>query len=74
MLVLTRFLNILLPFAVALSAIGVLATPARIEARDSLENRWNVIYKQVGKNGVQQLCQAILPHATTTKTGMYILG
>lgn len=61
----------LLPLAICMSVLRVLASPAGMQERDSMDNRWNAIYKQVGKNGVQQLCQAILPHATTTKTGPY---
>lgn len=73
MLAFFKLPHVLLPLSVALSTIGVHASPASIQERDSLDNRWNVIYKQVGKHGIQQLCQAILPHATTTKTGVYLL-
>jgi hypothetical protein len=73
MLAFAKLFTALFPLFAALTAVGVLAIPAIIHERDSLDNRWNVIYKQVGKHGVQQLCQAILPHATTTKTGMYLL-
>jgi hypothetical protein len=60
----------LLSLAIALSSLRALGSPASIiQGRDSLEYQWNVIYQRVGKNGVQQLYQGILPHATTTKTG-----
>jgi hypothetical protein len=59
-------------FAMSVSASPAIA-PAQLEKRiteASLQNRWDIIFKQVGRNGMQVLCQAILPHATATKTGV----
>jgi hypothetical protein len=69
-----NFLHALLPLTATLSTItGVVATTAleKRVAESSLQSRWDALLKQAGKSGVQTLCQAILPHATTTKTCAY---
>lgn len=75
MLAFNKLLGSILSLLVILSGRSAFATPI-VEKRVSetdLQHRWDGIFKQVGKQGVQRFCQGILPHATTTKTGMYLL-
>jgi hypothetical protein len=80
MVAIYKFVFTCLPLGLFLFALGISASPAiasaQLEKRiteASLQNRWDVIFKQVSKNGMQVLCQAILPHATATKTGMSLV-
>lgn len=71
MLVTSRLLQVFLPLGFVLFTVDAIASPvalltgrAKRTAIDALPARREVIFQQVGGNGMQELYQAVLPHAS----------